>query len=523
MSPFNEYDQYDGIGLARLVKDGEISSIELCEEAIRRAEILNPKLNAITTKLYDFAKDTANSLQADGPFCGVPFLIKDAHHALKGYPMSSGSELLRSYVPQYNAEIVNRFIKTGVVILGKTNTSEFKLSFVAEPKAFGPTRNPWNPDYTSGGSSGGSAAAVAAHIVPIASGTDEAGSIRVPASYCGLFGLKPSRGRNPVGPNFDDEWDGISHSHVITRSVRDSAAMLDAVCGVEPGAPYTIFDPERPFLEEVDHEPRHLRIGFYWRPVFGKNIHPECIDAVEQTCNLLVSLGHEVEEFVPEFTEEEVALNLGVILLGNTAALVDKLIQDHGSSIVKRDLELPDYAFYSIGKSLKALVYVKARRRCMDFGLIMDKIFHTYDLILTPTLGEPPILVGSTQHSKSEELSFQLISSFAGSLILSNPKAFYTILEGVAQNIMKAQLPFTPIANATGLPAMSVPLHWTNDGLPCGVQFIGRYGDEAKLFRLAGQLEKAKPWFDKQPPIVHKWLYNQNTVVSPVTDYSTPK
>lgn len=506
MSAFKEYDQYDGLGLARLVKRGEISSLELCEEAIRRAEILNPKLNAITTKLYDYARQTANHSQDDGPFRGVPFLLKDAHHALKGYPMSSGCELLRSYVPQYNAEIVNRFIKSGVVILGKTNTPEFKLSFVTEPTAFGPTRNPWNPDYSSGGSSGGSAAAVAAHIVPMASGTDEGGSIRVPASYCGLFGLKPSRGRNPVGPNFDDEWDGISYSHVLTRSVRDSAAMLDAISGVEPGAPYSIFDPERPFIEEVDHDPKHLRIGIYKQPAFGKNLHPECITAVERTCNLLESLGHEVEETELDFTVEEVAFNLGIILIGNTAALVGKLVQDYGSSMVKRDVELSTYALYSIGKRLKAHDYVKAQRRCRHFGIIMDQIFNTYDLILTPTLGDPPIPVGSSQLSKSEQFSFKLISLFAGTVILSNSKLIYSIVEEVAQKIMKTQMPFTAIANVTGQPAMSVPLHWSDDGLPCGVQFIGRYGDEAKLFQLAGQLEKAKPWFEKKPPIVLKLI-----------------
>ena len=252
MTSFPDYDQYDGIGLARLVKNGDVSCLEICEEAIRRAEDLNPKINAIITTMYEFARKEAKRPKKDALFGGVPFLLKDVHHALKGFTMSSGSELLQNYVPEYDAEIVIRFKKAGLIILGKTNTPEFKLSFVTEPKTFGPTRNPWNLDYSCGGSSGGSASAVAAGIVPFASATDEGGSIRVPASYCGLFGLKPSRGRNPIGPDFDEEWDGMSYSHVVSRSVRDSAAMLDAVSGFEHGAPYGIVEKERPFIEEPE-------------------------------------------------------------------------------------------------------------------------------------------------------------------------------------------------------------------------------------------------------------------------------
>lgn len=502
MASFPEYDQFDGIGLAELIKKGKISSLEVCEEAIRRAENLNPTLNAITTKTYDLARETAKSSCSDAPFCGVPFLLKDAHHALKGFPMSCGSELLKTYVPQYDAEIVGRFKKAGLVILGKTNTPEFKLAYVTEPKAFGPTRNPWNPEYSCGGSSGGSAAAVAAGIVPFASATDEGGSIRVPASYCGLFGLKPSRGRNPVGPDFDEEWDGMSHSHVITRSVRDSAAMLDAVCGFENGAPYGIFNKERPFIEEVDIAPRKLRIAFYLRAAYGKNIHPECVKAVEQACALLTSLGHEVVEAEPDFREEDAALNYVIVVIGNAAALVDKLVQVHGRSKVSRELELSNYTFYSIGRSLKALDFVKAKRRWRQFGVTMDQMLNRYDVVLTPTLGEPPVLIGSQHPGRADRFSMKLIASFVGRMMLTGRKLTDSILEKTVDTVMRGQMPLTFIANITGQPAMSVPLHWSKDGLPCGVQFIGRYGDEAKLLRLAGQLEKAQPWFDKKPRIL---------------------
>jgi amidase len=502
MTTFAEYDQFDGIGLAKLVKDGKISATELCEEAIRRAEHLNPKLNAIITPMYDYARNAAKHSQPDAPFCGVPFLLKDAHHALKGFAMSSGSELLKTFVPQYDAEIVSRFKNAGLVILGKTNTPEFKLAYVTEPKAFGPTRNPWNLDYSCGGSSGGSAAAVAACIVPFASATDEGGSIRVPASYCGLFGLKPSRGRNPVGPNFDEEWDGMSHSHVVTRSVRDSAAILDAVSGLENGAPYGISSPERPFIEEVNVEPKKLRIGFHTRSAFGREVHPECIKAVEQTCKLLESLGHNVEEAVPDYREEDVALNWTIIMMGNAAALVDRLIGVYGQAQVSHDLELTNYTLYSVGRKLKALDFVKAKRRWRQLGIIMDQMMNEYDMMLTPTLGEPPVRVGSQQPGKKDQRSMKLLSSSIGKIILSNRKLTYSILEELVQNTMKGQMPFTMIANITGQPAMSVPLYWSENGLPCGVQFIGCYGDEANLLRLAGQLEKARPWVDRKPLIL---------------------
>ena len=502
MTSFPDYDQYDGVGLAKLIKNGEISSLEVCEEAIRRAENLNPKLNAIVTTMYDFAREQAKRPKKDAQFGGVPFLLKDVHHALKGFTMSSGSDLLRNYVPEYDAEIVSRFKKAGLIILGKTNTPEFKLSYVTEPKTFGPTRNPWNLDYSCGGSSGGSAAAVASGIVPFASATDEGGSIRVPASYCGLFGLKPSRGRNPIGPDFDEEWDGMSHSHVVSRSVRDSAAILDAVSGFEYGAPYGIVEKERPFIEEVSTEPGRLKIAFHMRPAYGKKVHPECKKAMEQTCTLLDKLGHNVEEAVPDYREEEAALNWWIILIGNEAALVDRLIQKYGSSMVRNNLELPNVSMYSIGKQLKALDFVKAKRRWRQLGVIMDRMLNTYDMVLTPTLGEPPVLVGSAIPSNKDRFSMKLISSFVGKWILSSRKLTYSILEEIIQNTMKGPMPFTLIPNITGQPAMSVPLYWSEDGLPCGVQFIGRYGDDAKLLRLAGQLERAQPWSGKKPYIL---------------------
>lgn len=502
MVRFAEYDQFDGLGLADLIRTRKISSIEVCEEAIRRAEELNPELNAIIAKTYELARDAAKKPVTDAPFFGVPFLLKDAHHALKGYPMCCGSDLLRNHVPEHDAEIVSRFKKAGLIFLGKTNTPEFKLAYVTEPKAFGPARNPWNLDYSCGGSSGGSAAAVAARIVPFASGTDEGGSIRVPASYCGLFGLKPSRGRNPVGPDFDEEWDGASHSHVITRSVRDSAAMLDAVSGPEEGAPYGICEKERPFVEEAGIEPGKLRVGFYAGGAYGKNVHPECLKAVQHTCRLLETLGHQVEETELGFREEDAVLDYAIVIVGNATALVDKLIRVHGLSKVRRNLELSNYAMYSVGRSLKAVDFVKAKRGWSRYGSAMARMMKSYDVLLTPTLGEPPVRVGSQQPAGADLFAAKTVCSFLGRMILGSRKLTFSVLEKMAETMMKGQMPFTFIANITGQPAMSVPLYWSGEGLPCGVQFLGSYGDEALLLRLAGQLEKAQPWFDRKPQIL---------------------
>ncbi len=502
MNTFSEYDHFDGLGLAELVRTKKVQAIELCEEAIRRAEAINPLVNAIILPLYDMARAQAKGPLPDSPFSGVPFLLKDAHHTLKGVAMSHGSEAFKGSLSKKDAEIVKRFKNAGVVILGKTNTPEFKLATVTEPKAFGPTRNPWNPRYSSGGSSGGSAAAVAAGIVPLASGTDEGGSIRIPSSYCGLFGLKPSRGRNPVGPNFGEEWDGMSTSHVLTRSVRDSAAMLDATAGpAESGAPYTITAPARPYLEEVNLEPGRFRIAYNTRGAYRKDVHPECKKAVERTAQLLESLGHHVEEAAPDYQEEDVVMNWCMVMFGNMAVRMEEIIQLHGSTGARSKVELQNYALYKFGRSLNAAEFIKAKLKWRELGMTMSEFLQKYDMILTPTLGEPPVLVGSQQPRKADQIFMKLAGSLVGTLILASQKITQPIVKEVVKNVMKGQLPFTFIANMTGQPAMSVPLHWTEEGLPCGVQFIARFGDEASLFRLASQLEKAQPWFEKRPVI----------------------
>ncbi|MFO7558249.1 MAG: amidase [Desulfobacterales bacterium] len=494
-----DYEQYDGLGLAELVRKKEVKPGEILEEAIRRIEKLNPNLNAIIHKLYDTAAATAGNDLPAGPFTGVPFLLKDVHHALQGVPMCCGSNSMKDYVPSYDAEIVRRFKRAGVLIIGKTNTPEFKLSAFTEPAAFGPTRNPWNPEYSCGGSSGGSAAAVAARIVPLASGTDEGGSIRIPSSYCGVFGLKPSRGRNPVGPDFIEEFGGISTSHVITRSVRDSAAMLDATTGPETGTPYSIERNERPFLEELLEDPGRLRIALHQPSAFGEKIHHECLQAVEHAAGLLESLGHRVEKADPGYHEEEVALTWCKNIIGHLAVYLDAMIEKGTIQRVGNNIEIQNRTMIQLGKRMRAVDFIPVKIKMREFGMQMGRFMQQYDLILTPVLGRPPVKVGSQQPGKADQFSMKLILSWVGKMLSLSDGITGFLVKELVRNAITGQLPFTMIANMTGQPAMSVPLHWTSDGLPCGVQFIGRYGDEATLFRLAAQLEQAEPWLHKNP------------------------
>ena len=309
MSAFSEYDQYDGLGLAELVRNKQISPIELVEEAIQRIEQHNPKLNAVIYKMYEQAHQTAQSRLPEGPFQGVPFLVKDLISTIAGIPTGSGNRLLKNIPAQIDSELIKRFKAAGLIILGKTNTPEFGITPYTEPESYGPTHNPWDLDRTPGGSSGGSGAAVAARLVPMASGGDGGGSIRIPSSCCGLFGLKPSRGRVPTGPVIGEAWRGFATEHVLTRSVRDSAAMLDAVNGADPGAPYLPPPQERLFLEETKLAPPKLRIAFTSRPFLGNYVDEECKRGLEKTVQLLEALGHELHEDEPVFDYQAFALD----------------------------------------------------------------------------------------------------------------------------------------------------------------------------------------------------------------------
>jgi amidase len=496
MGSFKEYDQYDGLGLAELVRRKEVSPAEICEEAITRIECVNPALNAVITPMYDLARKALEKPLPDGPFTGVPFLLKDLLGDFAGVRQTMGSKACKNYIPTQDSELVKRYKQAGLVILGKTNTPEFGLMGVTEPELHGPTRNPWNTDHTPGGSSGGSAAAVASGMVPLASANDGAGSIRIPASCCGLFGLKVSRGRTPSGPVHGQTWQGAVVEHVISRTVRDSAAILDATQGADVGALYIIAPPSRPYMDEIEQSPGRLRIAFNTQSPIDTPVHPECIRAVEHTVGLLEELGHELEEARPEIDGRALAKSLITMYSGVIAETMDELKSVLGRKAKPSDVEAITWTIGLLGRTYSAVHFVKAMNEWELAARIMGRFHETYDIYLTPTLAYPPVRIGELAPKPVELALLKTINLLGLGRLLINSG----ITEKLAVESL-AKMPFTQLANFTGQPAMSVPLYWTADQLPCGVHFMGRYGDEATLLRLAAQLENAQPWFDKRPPV----------------------
>jgi amidase len=496
MSGFEAYDQYDALGLAELVRRESVSAGELCEEAIERIERINPRLNAVVTPMYDLARRVSSDVLPGGPFSGVPFLLKDLLAAYAGVPLTNGCKACRNFVPDHDSELVRRFKAAGLVALGKTNTPEFGLVGYTEPELHGPTRNPWNLKHTPGGSSGGSAAAVAAGMVPLASGGDGGGSIRIPAACCGLFGLKPSRGRVPTGPDAGEIWQGAVVEHVLTRSVRDSAAMLDAVGGPDVGAPYTIEPPARPYLEEVGRSPGKLRIAFDTRSPVGTPVDAEIVRATEDTARLLEHLGHTVEEARPVLDGRALARSYLAMYFGEVAASIEELKLVLGRKAKPDDVEAATWTLGLLGRTVSAADFVSSKRLWGTASRVMGRFHQRYDVYLTPTLACPPVKIGALKPGLVENAALKVVNRFGlGGLL----KASGIIDKLAVESLSKT--PFTILANFTGQPAMSVPLHWTVNGLPCGMHFMAGFGEEATLFRLAGQLEAERPWFDRRPPL----------------------
>lgn len=497
MGAFPDYDRYDALGLAELVRLGQVTAAELCEAAIARIEGANPRLNAVVTAMFDLGRAAAAESLPQGPFTGVPLLLKDLHNAYAGVPMSCGCKALRDYVPEHDDEIVRRYKRAGAVIIGKTNAPEFGLMGITEPELFGPCRNPWNTERTPGGSSGGAAAAVASGMVPMASGGDGGGSIRIPAAYCGLFGLKPSRGRNPTGPNHGRMWQDADQNHVISRSVRDSAAMLDATHGSDPGAPYEIRPPEGAYLDAVSAAPGRLKIAFNTRSPLGTDVHPECIAAVEDAARLLEGLGHRVEGAEPAIDGLALAKSYLAMYFGEVAADIDALASVLQRKARPADVEFTTYTLGLLGRSFSSGHLVSALRQWDLAAREMGRFYQKYDLYLTPTTAAPPAEIGELIPGGVEALAMKVINTLRLGWFLRGTG----IVDRLAVESL-ARTPFTLLANLCGLPAMSVPLYWTADEMPLGVQFIAPFGRESALFRLAGQLERARPWFDRRPPTV---------------------
>lgn len=490
---FSDYSKYDGLGLAELVRIKEVSPAELVEEAISRIETHNPKINAVVYKLYDRARNAAKGNLPDGPFKGVPFLIKDLHATLEGEPTSHGNKLWKNIPAKVTTEIVKRWEASGVIVVGRTNTPEFGLLPYTESDTLGPALNPWDTTRSPGGSSGGSGAAVAARMVPLASGGDGGGSIRIPSSACGIFGLKPTRGRTPTGPIIGESWSGFDIDHVLTRSVRDSAAMLDATKGADVGAPYIIPDAG-PFLPEVGKKPGKLRIAFTTKPMLGKNVHADCVKGVEETVALFKELGHEVVEDAPAINGEEFSYRFLTILAGQIRTDIEEAAEAAGKKVGLDDFDIETFAMGLFGTALKASDYARSMRYLQRVTRDIGRFFENYDVLLTPVLSQPPITIGAIRPSAGEQAQIKFIARTGAAWLLEVMDAIRPI---AAQNY--EFIPWTPVFNVTGQPAMSVPLHWNDEGLPIGMHFVGKWGDEATLFRLAGQLETAKPWFDKAP------------------------
>lgn len=476
MSNFAEFASLDGMAQAELVERKEVKPIELVEAAVERIERLNPKVHAVIYPLFDearaLAKDEARLPR--GPFRGVPYLIKDLVAAYAGAPLTSGSAFLRDYKPNFDSVMINRLKSAGLVIVGKTNTPELGLLPTTEPRLHGPTCNPWNLDRTAGGSSGGSAAAVAARMVPMAHANDGGGSIRMPASCCGVFGLKPTRGRISLGPAIGDVMGGLVIEHAVTLSVRDSAALLDATAGPSTGDPYWAPPPARPFLQEVGQDTGRLSIALSKSSAVGTPVHADCITAVEDAAKLCRSLGHEVTEDAPLLHGELLMQMFMTVWAAGAAASINSAAALMGKTPGQDEFEPATWMLYQIGQGISASDYLCALDGLQSVSRAVARFMERYDAWLTPTLGSPPMPLGW----------------------LSSPPL--DALE--AQQRTAAFAAFTPLANVTGQPAMSVPLYWNEEGLPVGAHFAGRYGDEAALFRLASQLEAARPWAGRVPP-----------------------
>ncbi|MGI8839573.1 MAG: amidase [Caulobacteraceae bacterium] len=463
----SDYLSHDAVGLADLVARREVSAAEALEAALTRTEAVDSKLNAVTRLMADEARAAVKDGAPTGPLGGVPFLIKDLGVQVKGTATTAGSRLLADNVAAADSALVAAYRRAGLVIFGKTNTPEFGLEPVTEPALFGPARNPWDLQRTPGGSSGGAAAAVAGGMVPGAHASDGGGSIRVPAACCGLFGLKPSRGRVSFAPA-DEGWAGFSIHHAVTRSVRDSAALLDAACVPAPGDPYWLDPPARPFAEEVGCDPGALRIAFTTQALASDEIDPECAEAVRAAARLCESLGHQVEEASLPGDRQAVKDAAGAVVAANVAAALESEAARRGRPIAEGEVEDVTWALYRSGLGVSGARYIQAVQTAHAFGRTVAAFFQRHDVLLLSTLGRPPPPIGWLRGDPPD-------------------------LAGYGKRLF-AFMPNTQAFNLTGQPAMTVPLAWSAGDLPIGVQFVGRPADEATLFRLAGQLERVAPW-----------------------------
>jgi amidase len=473
---FAEYREYDGLGIAKLIRDRKVTAREALEAAIGAAEALNPHLNALSQKLYDLGLAAISQVNPSAPFVGVPFLLKDVSAMLKGARTTQGSRFFADApLATSDTTLVERFKQAGVIIFGKTTTPELGLAASTETSFTGATRNPWSLSLTAGGSSGGAAAAVAAGIAPIAHGSDGGGSIRIPASCCGLFGLKPTRARTPSGPLVGEGWGGLSVHHVLSRSVRDSAAMLDATEGPADGDPYQVQRPERPYLEEVSAPPGPLKIALQGKPLSGAAVDPECESALEDAARLMESLGHSVGEAQPSGDWDELSHAMWVLVAANVSLSLKRRASEMGRPLSANDVDRVTWSAVEFSSTLDVEAYPAALGSLHRQGRRMAAFHEAYDLVMSPTLAKPPPPLGALRTDNPD------LNAYRRELV--------------------AFMPFTQLFNMTGQPSMTVPLYWSAANVPIGVMFSAPFGGEATLFRIAGQLETARPWFHRVPSL----------------------
>ncbi len=497
MADFGTYLDYDAVGLAGLIDEGQVTPLEVVDAAIEQVEAHDQTLNAVVRTQFEKAREKARAPQVEGPFSGVPLLVKDLN-LVEGEQSALGSVFFRDFVSPVTSEYMQRTLGAGFISIGRTNTPEFGLLPTTEAPVYGAAKNPWNLDYSTGGSSGGSGAAVAARLVPLATASDGGGSIRIPASACGVFGLKPSRGRNPRFPIGAADY--LTTDLALSISVRDSAHFLDAIHGALPGAVYSAPRPSGTFAAAAERDPKRLKVGFSTTDFYGKEVHSDCAEAVHQTATLLDELGHEVEEanmdidgsaMAEAFVDVWGALGSGIFELVLTeankttagrilrATLGDVRAMRAIAMMESRKAKKPAFEKFTVDLIERAMrkssaSYEGAKSTLGAAARTAGEYLQTYDVALSPVLGRPPLPLGAVDQTQPWEL----------------------LLEELVEYVA-----FTPLANFGGMPAMSVPLHWNDSGLPIGSHFMASQFDEETLLSLAGQLERANPWRDKVPPV----------------------
>lgn len=479
MSISDLYETYDAVGLAELVRRHEVKPGELLDEALARVDALNPTLNAVTMMQEGVARRLIDEGLPEGPLAGVPFLLKDLGAEAMDFPSNNGSRLFANTKYAKDSAIYARLKAAGLVTFGRTTSPEGGIGPTTESAVYGaPTRNPWNPDHTSGGSSGGAGAAVASGIVPAAHGSDGGGSVRIPASSCGLYGFKATRARLPDGPYAGEGWAGMAIDGFLTRSVRDSAVLLDATQGADLGAPYVAPPLEESFTAALGRQDRKLRIAFATTNLIGEPIHPECRAAVESTARLLESMGHDLVEALPQADTPGMMAAWTKIVACGTALSVEGTVRRRGRPLEPGEIEGVARSAIEYARGVSGADYLESINKIHAYGREMAAFFEGYDLLLTATLAEPPARIGRFNHQNDDYVDYRM-----------GPGRVF------------AYSPFTAVFNASGQPAATLPLHWTADGLPVGVHLAAAYGRDEMVIGLSARLEEAAPWFDRRPPV----------------------